>query len=181
MGSEVRLELCQQSRSRLPASADKWHLFGTAISISGGKHCLWRIVDQHRAVLDVVVQSRRNAKAAKRLLRKVLKKQEATPRVMITDKLASYGVAMRQIMPGVEHRQHCGLNNRAENNHKPTPRRERIMKRSKSARQAQRFLSVHGYVANLFRHPANTTAAAHRASRTQAFGAWAEVTDVASA
>jgi putative transposase len=129
-------------------------------------------------VLDILVQSRRNAKAAKRLLRKLLKKQGMAPRVMITDKLASYAAAKRMVMPGVEHRQHRGLNNRAENSHQPTRRRERIMKRFKSAGQAQRFLSVHDQVANLFRRPANITAAAHRASRTQAFRVWAEVTGV---
>jgi putative transposase len=170
-----------QIRRRVPASGDKWHLDEVVISISGKKHWLWRAVDQHGAVLDVLVQSRRNAKAAKRLLRKLLKRQGAPPRVMITDKLASYGVAKREIMPGVEHRQHRGLNNRAGNSHQPTRRRERIMSRFKSAGQAQRFLSVHDQVANLFRCSANTTAAAHRASRTQAFRAWAEVTGVASA
>ena len=90
------------------------------------------------------------SKAAKRLLRKLLKKQCRAPRVMITDKLASYGAAKREIMPGVEHRQHKGLNNRAENSHQPTRRRERQMKRFKSARQAQRFLSIHDPIANLF-------------------------------
>jgi putative transposase len=122
------------------------------------------------------VQSRRNAKAAKRLLRKLLKKQGMAPRVMITDKLASYGAAKRDIMPGVEHRQHRGLNNRAENSHQPTRRRERIMKRFKSAGQAQRFLSVHDQVANLFRRPANTNATDHRCARARALQVWAEVT-----
>jgi len=168
-------------RRRLPAPRDKWHLDEVVISISGKKHWLWRAVDQHGAVLDVLVQSRRNARAAKRLLRKLLKKQGVAPRVMITDKLASYGVAKRQIMPGVEHRQHRGLNNRAENSHQPTRRRERIMKRFKSAGHAQRFLSVHDQVANLFSRPANITAPAHRASRTHAFRVWAEVTGIARA
>src|SRR3990170_7561775 len=81
----------KQIRRRLPASGDKWHLDEVAISIAGRKHWLWRAVDQHGAVLDILVQSRRNAKAAKRLLRKLLKKQGIVPRVMITDKLASYG------------------------------------------------------------------------------------------
>src|SRR5215204_3712310 len=163
---------------RLPAPGDKWHLDEVVISIAGREHWLWRAVDQHGVVLDILVQSRRNAKAAERLLRKLLKKQGTAPRVMITDKLASYGAAKREIMPGVEHRQHRGLNNRAENSHQPTRRLERIMKRFKSAWQAQRFLSVHDQVANLFRRPANITAAAHRASRTQAFRVWAEVTGV---
>jgi putative transposase len=135
--------VAKQIRRRLPSSGDKWHLDEVVISIAGKKHWLWRAVDQHGAVLDILVQSRRNAKAAKRLLRKLLKNQGRAPRVMITDKLASYGAAKREIMPSVEHRQHRGLNNRAENSHQPTRRREQIMKRFKSAWHAQRFLSVH--------------------------------------
>jgi putative transposase len=132
-------------------------------------------VDQHGAVLDILVQSRRDAKAAKRLLRKLLKKQGTAPRVMITDKLASYAAAKKAVMPSVEHRQHRGLNNRAENSHQPTRRRERIMKRFKSAGQAQRFLSVHDQVANLFRRPATSNAADHRKAQAQAFTTWAMV------
>jgi putative transposase len=126
-------------------------------------------VDQNGVVLDVLVQSRRDAKAAKRLLRKLLKRQCRSPRVMITDKLPSYGAATHEIMPAVEHRQHKRLNNRAENSYQPTRRRERIMKRFKSAGQAQCFLSVHDQVANLFRRPANTNAADHRKSQAWAF------------
>jgi putative transposase len=169
-----------QIRRRLPAPGDKWHLDEVVISIAGQKHWLWRAVDQHGVVLDILVQRRRNAKAAKRLLRKLLKKQGMAPRVMITDKLASYAAAKKVVMPGVEHRQHKGLNNRAENSHQPTRRRERIMKRFKSAGQAQRFLSVHDQVANLFRRRANTNAGDHRASRAQAFMTWSEVTGVAA-
>src|SRR5215218_8804777 len=110
-------DFANRIRRRLPAPGDKWHLDEVAISIAGKRHWLWRAVDQHGVVLDILVQSRRNAKAAKRLLRKLLKKQGIVPRVMITDKLASYGAAKREIMPGVEHRQHKGLNNRAENSH----------------------------------------------------------------
>jgi len=130
-------------------------------------------------VLDNLVKSRRNAKAAERLLRKLLKKQGLAPRVMITDKLASYAAAKKVVMPGVEHRQHKGLNKRAENSHQRTRRCERIMKRFKSAGQAQRFLSVHDQVANLVRSPANANAAERREARSQDFTAWAEVTGVA--
>src|SRR5829696_3084303 len=161
-----------QIRRRLPAAGDKWHLDEVVICIAGRKHWLWRAVDQHGVVLDILVQSRRNAKAAVRLLRKLLKKQGMAPRVMITDKLASYAAAKRAVMPGVEHRQHKGLNNRAENSHQPTRRRERIMKRFKSAGQAQRFLSVHDQVANLFRRPSNTNVADYRASRAQSIMTW---------
>jgi putative transposase len=132
-------------------------------------------------VLDILVQSRRNAKAAKRLLRKLLKRQCRSPRVMITDKLASYGAAKREIIPGVEHRQHRSLNNRAENSHQPTRRRERIMKCFKSAGQAQRFLSAHDQGVNLFRRPTNTNASDHRRARARAFPIWAAVTGIASA
>jgi putative transposase len=165
-------------RRRLPAPGDKWHLDEVVISIGGQKHWLWRAVDQHGVVLDILVQSRRNAQAAKRLLRKLLKKQGVAPRVMITDKLASYAAAKREAMPGVEHRQHKGLNNRAENSHQPTRRRERIMKRFKSAGQAQRFLSVHDQVANLFRRSTHSKAADHRRARARAFQAWTEITGV---
>src|ERR687890_460268 len=169
-------------RRRLPAPGDKWHLDEVVISIAGKRYWLWRAVDQHGIVLDILVQSRRNAKAAKRLLRKLLKKQGVTPRVMITDKLASYGAAKREIMPGVEHRQHKGSNNRAENSHQPTRRRERQMKRFKSPRQAQRFLSAHDQINNLFHlRRDHVTAVRYRAARTRAFEASAEVSGVAAA
>jgi putative transposase len=99
---------------------------------------------------------------------------------MITDKLASYGAAKREVMPGVEHRQHKGLNNRAENSHQPTRRRERQMKRFKSARQAQRFLAAHDQINNLFHlRRDHIPTDQYRAVRTQAFQTWAAVTGVA--
>ena len=126
------------------------------------------------------VQSRRYKEAAKRLFRKLLKQQGRAPRV--TDKPKSYAAAKREIMPEVEHRQHKGLNNRAENSHQPTRRRERVMKRFKSPRQVQRFLSAHDQVANVFpRRRDHDTAANLRSGRTQAFATWADVTGVAMA
>ncbi|OJF89638.1 IS6 family transposase [Pararhizobium antarcticum] len=155
---------------------DKWHLDEVVISIGGGKHWLWRAVDQDGFVLDVLVQSRRNTKAAKRLVRKLLKAQWHAPRVMITDKLRSYGAAKRNIMPGVEHRSHKGLNSRAENSHQPTRRRERIMKGFKSARHLQRFVSIHDPVANLFHVPRHDIPSDHhRELRTAAMLLWNEV------
>src|SRR5215204_5011846 len=138
-----------QIRHRLPRAGDKWHLDEVEVTIAGQKHWLWRAVDQTGMVLDVLVQSRRDKRAAERLLRKPLKRQCRAPRVMITDKLPSYGAAKKELMPGVEHRRHRGLNNRAENSHQPTRRRERQMKRSKSPRQAPRFLSAHEQIGNL--------------------------------
>ncbi len=171
-----------QVRRRLPAAGDKWHLDEVVLTISGVKHWLWRTVDQTGMVLDILVQSRRDARAAKRLLRKLLKRQGQAPRVMVTDKLASYRAAKREVMPSVEHRKHKGLNNRAENSHQPTRRRERQMKRFKSAGHAQRFLSAHDGINNLFhfrRH--RVPAAQHRAARTEAFQVWAEITGVTAA
>jgi len=114
-------DIRKRSAGRL---GDKWYLDEVVITIRGKKHWLWRAVDQDGFVLDVLIQSRRNAKAAKRLMRKLLKGQGSTPRVMITDKLRSYDAAKREIMPGVEHRSHKGQNNRAENSHQPIRRRE---------------------------------------------------------
>ncbi len=171
-----------QIRRRLPAGGDKWHMDEVVITISGVKHWLWRAVDQNGTVLDILVQSRRDTRAAKRLLRKLMKRQCRPPRVMITDKLASYGAAKREVMPSVEHRKHKGLNNRAENSHQPTRKRERQMKRFKSAGQAQRFLSAHDGINTLFllrRHQGSATQ--YRAARTQTFQVWAEVTGVAAA
>ena len=169
-------------RRRLPRAGDKWHLDEVVIKIAGTTPWLWRAVDQHGIVLDVLVQSRRDAKAAKRLLRKLLKRQGRAPRVMVTDKLASYPAAKKELMPGVEHRRHKGLNNRAENSHQPTRRRERQMKRFKSAGQAQRFLSAHDQINNLFSLCRDhVTATEHRAARRQALEVWAEVTGVAAA
>ena len=171
-----------QIRRRLPAAGDKWHPDEVVLTIAGVKHWLWRAVDQNGMVLDILVQSRRDTQAAKRLLRKLLKRQCRAPRVMITDKLASYGAAKCQMMPSVEHRKHKGLNNRAENSHQPTRRRERQMKRFKSGRQAQRFLSAHDAISNLFllrRH--QVPAVRYRAVRTRAFQIWAKVTGVTAA
>ncbi len=142
-------------------------------------HWLWRAVDQAGMVLDVLVQSRRDKRAAKRLLRKLLKRQCRAPRVMVTDKLASYGAAEREVMPGVERRRHKGPNNRAENSHRPTRRRERQMKRFKSPRQAQRFLSAHDQIDSLFHlRRDHVTAVQYRAARARAFEAWAEVSGI---
>ena len=169
-------------RRRLPGAGDKWHLDEVVIMIAGVKHWLWRAVDQTGLVLDVLVQSRRDKRAANRLLRKLLKRQGRVPRVMITDKLASYPAATRELMPGVEHRRHKGLNNRAENSHQPTRRRERQMKRFKSAGQTQRFLSAHDQINNLFHlRRDHITATEYRAARTRALEIWADITGATAA
>src|SRR5215212_4175649 len=123
-------------RRRRPRPGDKWHLDEVFITINGQQHYLWRAVDQDGTVLDILVQSRRNTAAAKKFFRKLLSGLQYVPRVLITDKLASYGAAKRAVLPRVEHRQHKRLNNRAEHSHQPTRERERIMKRFKSSGQA---------------------------------------------
>ncbi|WP_442793002.1 IS6 family transposase [Rhizobium sp. SL86] len=156
-GRQYARTIRQRSAGKL---ADKWHLDEMVVGINGKKYWLWRAVDADGYVLDALIQSRRNKKAALRLMRKLLKGQCVSPRVMITDKLRSYDAARREIMPGVEHRSHKGLNNRAENSHLAVRRRERGMMRFKSARQCQRFVSIHGPIANLFHlHRKNLTAA----------------------
>jgi putative transposase len=128
------------------------------------------------------VQSRRNAKAAKRLMRKLLKEHGHVPRVIVTDKLRSYAAAKRQIMPSVEHRSHKGLNNRTENSHQRVRRRERIMKRFKSSGQLQRFVSIHDPIANLFYYPRhNLSSSDHRDLRKVAMETWRQMTHLAAA
>lgn len=146
------------------------------VSLKGRRHWLWRAVDQHGAVLDVLAHRRRDRLAARRLMRKLLRKYDRAPRVLITDKLGSYAAANREMGLNLEHRQHKGLNNRAENSHQPTRVREKVMRRFKSARQLQRFASVHAQVANLFMHCRyHTNAQEKREARTQASAAWERV------
>ncbi|OCP15115.1 MULTISPECIES: IS6 family transposase, partial [unclassified Ensifer] len=145
------LKFAYQFRRRSRGSfTDKWHLDEMVVSIKGKKYWLWRAVDANGYILDALLQSHRNRKAALRLMRKLLKSQGAVPRVMVTDKLRSYSAAKAEFIPSVEHRSHKGLNNRAENSHLPVRRRERRMMRFKSPRQCQRFVSAHSQIANLF-------------------------------
>ena len=131
-----------QLRRRRPRPGDKWHLDEVFVRINGRLRYLWRAVDQHGNVLDVLVHSRRNAVSARRFFRKLLKGLRYVPRVLVTDKLGSYQVAHRELMSSVEHRRSRYLNNRAENSHQPTRQHERAMKRFTSLRHAQRFLSA---------------------------------------
>ncbi|MBZ6078038.1 IS6 family transposase [Microvirga puerhi] len=143
-----------------PSRRDIWHLDEVAVAIVGKKHWLWRAVHQDGYVLDEIVQSRRDTTAAKRLLKRLLRKQGCPPKRMITDKLGSYAAARRQIMPDVEHRSHKGLNNRAENSHLPFRRRERARQGFRSARGLQRFVNVFSAVRNLFVPPRSRRSAA---------------------
>jgi putative transposase len=164
-------------KRRRAQPGDKWHLDEVFLTINGKRHYLWRAVDQEDNVLDILVQSRRNKQAAKKFFRKLLKGLKYVPRVIITDKLKSYGAAKRDILPGVEHRQSRYLNNRCENSHRPTRQRERRMQGFKSAGHAQRFLSAYGPIAQHFRPRRHLLSASeYRKERRQRFASWAEIT-----
>ncbi len=143
----------KQLHRKKPSRRDIWHLDEVVISIGGRKRWLWRAVDQDGYVLDEIVQARRDTKAAKRLLVRLLKKQGLVQQRIITDKLRSCAAAKREVMPSVEHRSHKGLNNRAENSHVPLRKRERMMQRFRSVGGLQRFVSIFSAVRNLFVAP----------------------------
>ncbi len=162
---------------RRPQPGDKWHLDEVFMRINDVTHYLWRAVDQDGQVLDILVQSRRNKPAAKKFFRRLLKELQYVPRVLITDKLASYGAAKREVLPSVEHRQRKRLNNRAENSHQPTRARERRMRRFMSAGHMQRFLAAYGPIASHFRPGRHRLAATdYRQKRTERFASWRAVT-----
>ncbi len=136
-------------RSR-PRPSPRWHLDEMVIKIRDRKYWLWRAVDDEGEVLDFLVQRRRCTRSARRLLRKLLKKQGFAPKRITTDKLKSYPAAIRQERLSAFHDQGLRANNRAENSHQPVRRRERKQQRFKSPGSAQRFLSIHAAVQNTF-------------------------------
>ncbi len=143
------------------------------IRIDGKQHYLWRAVDQDGEVVDVFLQKRRDGAAAKRFFKRLLKKHQAEPRKIVTDKLRSYGVAHRELIPDTIHDTSQYANNRAELSHQPTRVRERGMRRFKSIVQAQRFLGVHSAVYNLFNLGRHQISATHyRLFRMRAFASW---------
>jgi transposase-like protein len=166
----------QALRRRRPPPSDKWHLDEVQLKMNGRRYWLWRAVDRHGMVLDILVQERRNRTAAEALLRRLVEGCGARPRVVITDKLASYPPAIRRVLPGVEHRRHRRLNNRAENSHRPTRRRERAMQRFKSPEQAQRFLACFEPIRGHFCPRRRLLpAAGYRAALAAGFAAWRQV------
>ncbi|MEU1692898.1 IS6 family transposase [Streptomyces hirsutus] len=167
-------------RRRRPRPGDKWHLDEVFVRINGELKYLWRAVDADGTVLDILVQNRRDRAAARRFFCRLMKKTCSAPRVVVADKLRSYGAAHRQVMPSVEHRSHKGLNNRAENSHQPTRQRERAMKGFRSGGGAQRFLAAFSGISPHFRprrHP--MTAADHRIEMTVRFAIWDQITGAA--
>src|SRR6202047_5141516 len=132
-------------RQRRPRPSDRW-----VVRIAGKRMSLWRAVDHEGEVLDLLVQRRRDSRAALRLIRKLLKKHGFAPKLLVTDKLRSYAAAFRRLRLTCPHEQGLRKNNRAENSHQAVRRRERKQQRFKSARSAQRFLSMHAAVHNTY-------------------------------
>ncbi|MFE2282516.1 IS6 family transposase [Streptomyces sp. NPDC059454] len=168
-------------RSRRPRPGDRWHVDEVFVKINGEPKYLWRAVDSDGNVLDVLVQNRRDKAAARRFFHRLMKKTRAVPRVVVTDKLRSYGAAHREVMPSAEHRAHRGLNNRAANSHQPTRQRERATKGFRSVGGAQRFLSAFSGISPHFRPRRHLmTASDHRAETTVRFTVWDQITGAAS-
>lgn len=166
-------------RRRRPQPGDTWHLDEVFIRIRGVSHYLWRAVDQHGVVPDILAQDRRNGAAAERFFKRLLHGLKYKPRRLVTDGLRSYGVAQRAVLPGVRHRTGGYLNNRAENSHRLTRRRERQILRFKSPSQAQRFLSTHAMICGHFRPRRHRmTTAGYRRARAKAFQIWRQETCV---
>ena len=155
-----------------PGASDKWHLDEVVIAIRGEKFWLWRAIDAKGDVLDILVQKHRNAKAANRFLRRLVDRY-GEPRVVVTDKLRSYIKPFKTVAPDADHRAHKGLNNRIEGSHRPTRKREKIMGKFKSPRQAQRFLETHDQLSTIFRpRRYRLTAISYRHARTDANDLW---------
>jgi putative transposase len=162
-------------RKRQSIGLDRWHLDEVYLSINGKLQYLWRAVDQDGEVLDILVQPLRDRQAAKKFFRKLLQRLQYIPRALITDKLGSYAAAKADVLPGVEHIQDKGSNNRAGNSHQPTRERERRMRGFKSAGHAQRFLATFGVTAAFFppgRHL--LTARNYREVMRRRFRQWSE-------
>ncbi|MFP6711524.1 MAG: IS6 family transposase [Rhodospirillales bacterium] len=165
--------IAKNLRSSRPTPSDYWHLDEMVIVIRGKKHWLWRAVDNEGEVLDFLVQPKRNAKAALKLIRKLLKKQGLLPTRIVTDKLRSYHVAFKLLGLTAEHIDNKRANNRAENSHQPVRRRERKMQRFKSPGSAQRFLNIQSATYNTFylqRHFLNRST--FKQFRGEAFSMW---------
>ena len=160
-----------------PKPNDKWHMDEVVITIGGKKFWRWPAIDADGDVLNILVQQRRNTKAAKRFFVRLVK-QFGSPRVVVTDKLGSYVKPIQAIAPDADHRAHKGLNNRIKKSHRQTRKREKIMGRFKSPRQAQRFLSAHDQINTIFRpRRYHLSTISYRHARADAFSLRADYTE----
>ena len=176
---EVRLRLAKRLKKRQGQLGDSWHLDELFVRINGQQQYLWRAVDQDGDVIDILLQPRRDQHAAARFFQRLMRNQGKEPFRIVTDKLKSYGAALRTVLPRVMHDTRRYANNRAEVSHQQTRQRERQMRRFKSRQQAQRFLTVHGVVHNLFRLGRHLLRSSnYRLLRTRSFTTWREVAAV---
>jgi len=163
----------QRLRRKHQGYGDTFYIDEVFVRIRGKQHYLWRAVDQDGEVVDVFLQKRRDGKAAKRFFKRLLKNHKGEPRKIVTDKLRSYGVAHRELIPETIHDTSQYANNRAELSHEPTRVRERGMRKFKSVEQAQRFLGAHAAVNNLFNLGRHLVSAKnYRFYRQRAFASW---------
>jgi putative transposase len=170
----------KELRRRQPRPGDRLHMDEVFIKVNGRMRYLWRAVDQDGNVLDILITDKRDAAAAKRFIRKLLKNLEYVPRVIVTDKLRSYGAAHRQVMPCPRCSKY--LNNRYENSHQPTRQRERAMRGFRSRGAAQRFLAAFSRISTLFRpHRHLMTASDYRTEMIHRFRTWKTITGAAAA
>ncbi len=167
------LKYVRRLKKKHQGYGDTFFIDEVFVKINGKQHYLWRAVDQDGEIVDVFLQRRRDGKAAKRFFKRLLKAHRMEPRKIVTDKLRSYGVAHRELIPETIHDTSQYANNRAELSHQPTRVRERVMRRFKSMQQAQRFLTVHAAVYNLFNLGRHLVSAKnYRFFRLRAFASW---------
>jgi putative transposase len=175
MVSEVWAGLCSNTQKQQGRLGDTWHIDEGFVTIQGQRQYLWRAVDQDGDCIDILVQGRRNQRAAERFFRCLLKGQGCEPRWLVTDKLKSYGVAHRTMMPTVNHINQVYAKNRAEVSHESTRQRERAMRGFRSSDQVEQFLTLHGLTQNLFRFGRHLMQAVnYRLLRARAFQVWQE-------
>ncbi len=166
-------QYARRLRRRHQGFGDTFYIDEVFVKICGIQHYLWRAVDQDGEIVDVFLQRRRDGIAAKKFFKRLLKTHRQSPRTIVTDKLKSYGVAHRELIPETIHDTSQYSNNRAELSHQPTRVRERVMRRFKSIDQAQRFVNVHAAVHNLFNLGRHLVSANnYRMFRSRAFASW---------
>ena len=168
-------------RARRPKPHGRWHLDEMFVRVGGKQMYLWRAVDAEGEVLDVLIQAKRDRRAAQKIMRKLLKRQGMVPHEWVTDKNPAYGAALRELkLTEAAHTRRKRANNRAESSHVPVRRRVRKLQGFKSPRSAQRFLSLHAATYNVFTVPRHLVSArTHRLFRAEAFAAWRSAAGVA--
>lgn len=175
--AHVYAQRIRRSRGRI---GDKWHIDEVFVTIRGKRYYLYRAIDQYGNILDVLLLERRNRQAVLQFLKRLRMAYPRAPRVIVTDKLRSYRAALRTIFPGVEHRQHKGLNNRIEASHRRTRKRQRFMQQFPSRSSAQRFLSAFEFIQDFTRPKRHlVTAATYRKLRVKCYQDWQSLTELA--